>query len=287
MSEHKEEPGTTAEQRSSGPPEAEHYEEPPRMAIRDTIGVVVALVLLAVIGVAGYVWLTPGLSFSDLFPAGGTSAHEVEAGSPPAAIPAPGATSTGDAEAVAGEGAVDSEHGDHVSATAIDSRAGDDAPVAGSAQAGAEAGGVAPGEDAAVMTDDASQQAQAALGVDLTAEARCAYCGMFAHKSESRIVAQWVDGSVTQHDCWDCAFSYGTEEGLGFEGAQVAAYGGSLAEPRMLDAAEAWYLYDTRQIKGSMPPYVAAFDSRAAAEAAQPGLGGGVVDFAGLQRMWE
>ena len=36
-----------------------------------------------------------------------------------------------------------------------------------------------------------------------------------------------------------------------------------------------------------MPPYVAAFADRAAAEGAQAELGGEVVDFAGLRANWE
>lgn len=60
----------------AGDPEEEYYEEPPRMSALDAIGVFVALVLLAVIGVGGYVWLTPGLGFGDLLPHRGKAADE-------------------------------------------------------------------------------------------------------------------------------------------------------------------------------------------------------------------
>ncbi|MEZ5338841.1 MAG: nitrous oxide reductase accessory protein NosL [bacterium] len=42
------------------------YEEAPRSSLAEGIGVAVALLALFVIGIAGYVWLTPGLEFADL-----------------------------------------------------------------------------------------------------------------------------------------------------------------------------------------------------------------------------
>jgi nitrous oxide reductase accessory protein NosL len=50
--------------------EQELYVEPAQMARRDTIGVVVALLALALIGAAGYVWLNPNLDFGTLRLAG-------------------------------------------------------------------------------------------------------------------------------------------------------------------------------------------------------------------------
>lgn len=41
--------------------EPELYVEPARMTTRDTVGVVIALIALAIIGVGGYVWLRPDL----------------------------------------------------------------------------------------------------------------------------------------------------------------------------------------------------------------------------------
>ena len=56
----------------------------------------------------------------------------------------------------------------------------------------------------------------------------------------------------------------------------------------MLDASAAWYLYETKHnVENSMPPGVAAYPDQAAARAAQPEMGGEVVDFAGLKAKWE
>lgn len=112
----------------------------------------------------------------------------------------------------------------------------------------------------------------------------CPYCGMFTDQSESQIIAKWSDGSETHHDGWDCAFSWGAQQNIRLESAQVSRYGSEVNEPDWLDAAAATYLYDTKELKEAMPPFAAAFADRAAAEAAQGELGGTLVDFAGLQK---
>jgi nitrous oxide reductase accessory protein NosL len=115
----------------------------------------------------------------------------------------------------------------------------------------------------------------------------CPVCGMRTPASGSHCVALWSDGSRTHHDCWDCLLTYGKERGLSLQRAVVIARGSSADAPRWLEAASAWYLYGTQRIEMSMPPYVAAFASKAEAEAAQPELGGEVLDFAGLKAQWK
>jgi len=41
-----------------------YYEEPLRLSGRDMAGVILAMVMLTIIGIGGYIWLTPGLSVS-------------------------------------------------------------------------------------------------------------------------------------------------------------------------------------------------------------------------------
>ncbi|GEM_PF-2229467 len=227
--------------RNEAADEPELYEEPPRMTARDAAGVILALVALTVIGVAGYIWLTPGKGFADLLPT--RTAQEPIM---PAAVPA-----------------------EEVPAM-------DQHPPAEAAAAVHE-----QGRTSGDMTDEPA--APAAYDPDV----RCLYCGMFAARSGSHAVAQWSDGSTTHHDCWDCLLSHGMEEDLTLTGATVAEHGSAPEDPRWLDAEQAWFLYDTKAIKGSMPPYVAAFVDRATAEGAQAELGGEVVDFDGLRAYWE
>jgi len=203
----------------------EFYIEPPRIGTRDAIGVVIALVALVVIGVLGYVWLNPRLSFSNLL-------HRQ---------PRPSST-----------GAVPS--------------------TAGASQTGASStsqGGAAP---------------QAATPA--AEEFACDYCGMPTTRSQSYIIATWQGGRTSHHDSWDCVFRFGGQGKLSLASAQVSAYG---VEPvNMLDAAQAYYLYDTtKKVKNSMPPSVAAYASRSAAEAARPEMGGELLDFTGLEKKWE
>src|SRR5258707_5753 len=44
----------------------EFYAEPATLSGRDTAGVVVALIALLLIGIGGYIWLTPGMSVAKM-----------------------------------------------------------------------------------------------------------------------------------------------------------------------------------------------------------------------------
>jgi nitrous oxide reductase accessory protein NosL len=114
----------------------------------------------------------------------------------------------------------------------------------------------------------------------------CPYCGMFADKSGAHSVVLWSDGSHSHFDSWDCVFNYEKDKKLMLDQARVVAYSGSDDPRAWLDATLAFYLYDTKEINGSMPPYVAAFETRDLADAARGDLGGEVVDFAALRKKW-
>jgi hypothetical protein len=214
------------------------------MTGKDAFGVVVALVALVLIGAAGYVWMTPGVSFSALIPSASKVAVEP----------------TNDYQS---------------------------APVAAvhKLHSGASVGAGVPAEHSEMQPDgDNSLLADPHLhDHDLS----CAYCGMFSDKSLSHSVAQWSDSSHTHHDGWDCLFRYGQDSGLVLEDAAVLKHGSTPEEPVWIAAKEAWFLFDTKKIKGSMPPFVAAFETKAAAQAAKAELGGEVLDFAVLSSKWE
>ncbi|MCB1185641.1 nitrous oxide reductase accessory protein NosL [bacterium] len=115
----------------------------------------------------------------------------------------------------------------------------------------------------------------------------CQYCGMFADKSMTHVVVRWQDGSYTQHDSFDCVFNLMADEARSIDAIEFTAYDVDNPGSHWLDARNAWFLYDTDTVKGSMPPYVAGFASRADAENAQAGLGGQLLDFNGLAAMWQ
>lgn len=136
--------------------------------------------------------------------------------------------------------------------------------------------------DSTVKTNVTDVQPEAA-----TEDYSCAQCGMFADKSSSHVQVSWAGGDKTHHDSWDCVFKYAKAQSLVLESAQVLDYATGIGG-RMLDAGSAWYLYDTEaSVEGSMSPYIAAFKDQAAAQAAQPEMGGEPVDFTGLKAKWE
>ncbi len=115
----------------------------------------------------------------------------------------------------------------------------------------------------------------------------CPYCGMFTANSAAHVEAHWSNGSETDHDCWDCTFNWGRQAGLQLEHAQVVDYPTAGDSPQWLEADKAFYLYDTEKLEGSMPPYVAAFADKAAAQAAQGELGGELLDWTALRSRFE
>jgi hypothetical protein len=209
--------------------EPEFYEVPARMTAADVAGVIFALLSLAVIGAAGYIWLNPDLGWTEVR----------------ARFARQPARTTATAESGPGPGGA-----------AV--QAGTDATATGSAAA---AGGA---------TAD-------------RAATSCTYCGMFTDQTLGLVVASWSDGTTTHHDCWSCLVSYEKEQGLTLSSARVLDYASGLEQRRELDAAAAHYLYGVHKLEGSMKPYVAAFEDEASAKAAQPGLGGELLDFAGLR----
>ncbi len=73
----KPENGLNAEGTDRGGLDNLHYEEPPVMTLKDNLGVVVALIALAVIGFMGYIWLTPGKSIGTMFSPPETQVEEI------------------------------------------------------------------------------------------------------------------------------------------------------------------------------------------------------------------
>jgi hypothetical protein len=265
-SDHESRPIAELPQTESGAPEI--YEVPARMGVKDALGVVLALVLLVAIGVAGYVWLTPGMSFQALLAHTGIAARHTPSASAPAQ------------PEVSMDGA---ELAEPTAAT----------PPAGTDMTGMP--GMSEAQLAGAAAAAAGDQTQTtAPAVDPlvdpqlhTGDTDCATCGMDSLVSGSQCVALWSDSTHTHHDSWDCLFTYGEAHNLSLKRAVVTAHGSAPASPRWLEAQGAWFLYGTSRIEMSMPPYVAAFDSQTAAEAAKPELGGEVVDFAGLQAHWK
>jgi hypothetical protein len=249
-------------------PEDEHYEVLTPMRRKDVLGVVIALAALVLIGAVGYIWLTPGMNISTFFHSGGKAVPvPIAAQQPESAVadlpPQPSDSATMGTPQQPFVQPMEQEP----SMAAMEHETPPTAP------AGEE---TKPGVETSLLTDPHLHDH----------DLNCAYCGMFADKSLSHSVVQWNDGSHTHHDGWDCVFKYGQDAGLVLEDAVVVQYDGTGEEPVWIAANEAWFLYGTKTIKGSMPPFVAAFESEAAAQAAKAELGGEVLGFVGLSNKW-
>lgn len=120
---------------------------------------------------------------------------------------------------------------------------------------------------------------------------RCDNCGMFWEKSPTAVeMTIEVEGEEHTHlfECVGCMHDY-IHENYGEAmptSIMILDYNTvGTDEPVMLDAFKAHYLFGTERIKGSMPPFVAAFATEEAAEEAQEELGGELVDFKGMKQM--
>jgi len=281
------EAGTGA--RPSGPVGTDHefYAEPVTLTGRDTAGVILALFALLLIGTGGYIWLTPGMSLAKMMNrsaavASGGAGAPVR-GSAVGTGPAPSATSAA-TPTVAGSGlplsnqeksGVESpESGVKTEKSGVGSP---DLSLTSTPDSGlrtpdkAPAGPVPPGEDAVLASANGERNAS------------CAQCGMFAGKSYGEVVAQWSNGQIEHFDSWSCVFSRAKDKALRLSKALALAHGATPAAPSWLAASSAWFVYDTKSIKGSMAPFVAAFATKDAADAAQAQDGGQTVNWEGLQ----
>jgi nitrous oxide reductase accessory protein NosL len=335
--------------------EPELYVEPARMRTKDTVGVVLALLALALIGIGGYIWLNPALGIENLLgsrsklaePVTTAAGKEERERCPHCGMYADGSASHVKA---AWEGEV--EHSfdswDCVFAWGKENKlALTGALVIAYSDTAGEQPGWLPADDAVFLYDttaavagsmppyvaafageqdalrgqetlggtvlnfpelrarwgftayrpvahegtgaasdmqemDGAPRLEAALAA---ATAECPYCGMDAAKSMSHAVIQWDNGEISHHDSWDCVFRYEEQEGRMLDVARVLAHPGD--KPQWLGATEAVFLYDTRSIEGSMPPYAAAFFTEQDAAATQPELGGEIVDFGQLRAKWD
>jgi hypothetical protein len=126
-------------------------------------------------------------------------------------------------------------------------------------------------------------------GMDMSAKAeaqrpRCENCGMFTDVSSTRVTAQVaVDGKTGDHlfVCPGCLREKlegwgGKAELKGFKVLDYTTF--KTNHEKMIDGMDAYYLFGTKELPGSMDePYVAAFATKEAAAKAQPKLGGDVV----------
>ncbi|MCH7472238.1 nitrous oxide reductase accessory protein NosL [bacterium] len=118
----------------------------------------------------------------------------------------------------------------------------------------------------------------------------CENCGMFWDTSPTRVsVTIKADEKEEEHifECMSCTHTglveiYG--DGVELASLQVLDYATFGAEEEtMIDGMKAFYLYGVERLKGSMPPYIAAFASEDAAKESQKELGGELLDFAGVK----
>lgn len=118
----------------------------------------------------------------------------------------------------------------------------------------------------------------------------CENCGMFTDKSATRTIASvTVDGKTADHQfvCLECVFEklekWGDDHAKlkGIKTLDFATFGTD--KEKLVDVNDAWFLYDTGKLKGSMPKYTAAFSSKAAAQKAQKELGGTLMQWSELK----
>jgi nitrous oxide reductase accessory protein NosL len=117
---------------------------------------------------------------------------------------------------------------------------------------------------------------------------RCDYCGMFWDTSSTRLeIDMIVDGKsmISHFESVGCLINSmqelkesGAKE-MKISSARILDYS-SFGSDRevMTDAMKAWYLVDTKKLKGSMAPFIAAFGSKEVAAEMQKSLGGELLD---------
>lgn len=374
------------------------YEEPPRSTLRENIGILFALLSLFIIGFAGYIWLTPGLEFSDYLKRSGEqemaatsdsgttqsqdSGHDMAAMANDVRCPVCNMFALRSKSAIMASWSDGSEtHHDSWDCVAnwardndlqlrdaqvvafteadgesvwlnagtawyrYDTEAGvfgsmppnvaafaDQATVKAAADMGGEAvdfsgllakAGIEPAamnaekpsmEDSATNTmegmegmdhsqpagneetssagqmaeDTPAQDSQTSLFMQAGfTDNACPVCGMFADRSMTHVVVKWKDGSFTQHDSFDCAIGQLANGSGQIDKIEVSLYDVDNPGSHWMDARSASFLYDTSRIKGSMPPFVAAFGSPEEASAAQSELGGEQLSFTELAARWQ
>lgn len=123
------------------------------------------------------------------------------------------------------------------------------------------------------------------LAADKQAERpRCAECGMFADSSSTRIQAELTaQGKTTAREFCSAGCLHGVlESGAGktaLKSIKVLDYSSFGSKtPQMIDGLTAFYLYDTKPLRGSMLPAIAAFAGKQAALKAKPELGGELLE---------
>jgi len=118
---------------------------------------------------------------------------------------------------------------------------------------------------------------------------RCDQCGMFFAKSPTQVtatVAVGEDEASHQFESLGCYLNYLAEnydEDAEVTSLEILDYNTfGTDKPAALAASDAYYLYGTERLKGSMAPYIAAFTDEKSAGSAQAELGGELVDYNGM-----
>lgn len=113
----------------------------------------------------------------------------------------------------------------------------------------------------------------------------CEKCGMFWDISPARSEVSVIDGASTNthlYENFNCAYKdltsqYGDD--VVPSKLEVVDYQTfNSKHPEMIDAFEATFLYGTKRMKATMPPFIAAFSSEKDAKAAQKVIGGDLLD---------
>jgi hypothetical protein len=108
----------------------------------------------------------------------------------------------------------------------------------------------------------------------------CSTCGMHADTSSTEVLASIKAGSKTSNLTFcslGCVFDMLEEKGssVSLKGLKVLDHKTAATKNRkLLSVSDAWFLYDTERLKGSMAPFIAAFASKSDATSAQEELGG-------------
>lgn len=121
---------------------------------------------------------------------------------------------------------------------------------------------------------------------------RCEKCGMFWDNSPTMLSMEVKVGEKTVTHLFECVnCAYNGLHSLYDEEPEVTSFlildytTFTAKTQKMLDGYEAFYLFGTSRLKGSMAPFTPAFATEKAAKQAQSILGGELVDFDGMMKL--
>lgn len=115
---------------------------------------------------------------------------------------------------------------------------------------------------------------------------RCENCGMYTDVSTTNVKAMLkINGKTAEHNfvCLGCVHEYmegkaaGKAELVSLKVLDYNTFG--TKTPKFVDGKTAWYLVGTKDLKGSMEPFIAAFAGKDAATKAKATLGGELMNW--------